>query len=402
MREAQRREPEHTPPAEASARSMPAGIATGLTLGALAGAALTLALILIWPAPAPSGAAVALHRIEPRPDQDPLLQARLQLAAVARERDQAMRGLSQLAVQREALEAQRAALRAERDALADSVNLLGRQVTLLAEQHREASGDAQARAIELARLTAQLHALQKRHGQAQEAFRRFVEEHTDALTAVLDGTGIEIAPLLERASEGLGGGQGGPLQLLGDDAVAEPVVLPLPPPLPADRVERLEALERLLQAMPLFAPIDREFRLTAGFGPRRDPFTRRRAMHTGLDFVTAPGTKILATAPGRVVRAGRAGAYGLLVEIDHGYGFSTLYAHLRKISVKVGDTVQARTPVGVIGSSGRSTGLHLHYEVRYENRPLDPRRFLAAGRRLLEVVDPGTVRGPVAKRAGAT
>ena len=402
MREAERRESEHRTPAQASPGSSPRRVGATLALAALAGAAVTLALMLLWPAPAPHRSTMAVYRIEPRPDQDPLLQARLELAEVARERDAAMRGLSQLAVQREALEAQRVALRAERDALADAVNLLGRQVTLLAEQHREASGDAEARAIELARLTAQLDALQKRHGQAQEAFRRFVEEHTDALTAVLDGTGIEIAPLLERASEGLAGGQGGPLQLLGDGATAEPVALPLPPPLPADRVERLAALERLLQAMPLFAPIDREFRLTAGFGPRRDPFTRRRAMHTGLDYVTAPGTKILATAPGRVVRAGRAGAYGLLVEIDHGYGFSTLYAHLRTISVKVGDEVQARRPVGVIGSTGRSTGLHLHYEVRFENQPLDPMRFLAAGQRLLEVVDPGAGRAPVAKRAGAT
>lgn len=400
MRQAERRQPEPSRPAPAPSRPIARVLCWNLALGVVIGATLTLAAVTSRTAPPPPS--VETHPIAPRPDQDPLLRTRLELAAVARERDAAMRGLSQLAAQREALEAQRVALRAERDALADSVNLLGRQVTLLAEQHREAAGDAQARAVELARLTAQLHALQERHSQAQEAFRRFVEEHSDALATVLDGTGIDVAPLLERASEGLGGGQGGPLQPLDEGSVAQPVALPLPPPLPADRVERLTALERLLRAMPLFAPIDREFRLTGGFGPRRDPFTGRRAMHTGLDFVAAPGTRIRATAPGRVVRAGRAGAYGLLVEIDHGYGFSTLYAHLRRVTVKVGDEIPARTVVGIIGSSGRSTGLHLHYEVRYENQPLDPMRFLAAGRRLLEVLGPGPDTAPVAKPASAT
>lgn len=401
MKQAESREPEPSRPTPAPSRPSRRLLAWSLSFGALGGAALTLAVTLLWPAPPPAAPAV-LHPIAPRLDQDPLLRTRLELAAIARERDAAMRGLGQLKRQRELLETQRVALRAERDALADTVNLLGRQISTLAEQHRAAAGDAQMRAIELARLTAQLHTLQERHGQAQEAFRRFVEDHTDALATVLDGTGVELAPLLERASEGLGGGQGGPLQLLDEEAAAEPVALVLPPPLPTERVEQLTALERLLNAMPLFAPIDREFRLTGGFGPRRDPFTRRRAMHTGLDFVAAPGTEILATAPGRVVRAGRAGAYGLLVEIDHGFGFATLYAHLRRISVKVGDQVAARAPLGVIGSSGRSTGLHLHYEVRYDGQPLDPMRFLAAGRRLLEVLGPGTSATPVAKPPSPT
>jgi murein DD-endopeptidase MepM/ murein hydrolase activator NlpD len=137
----------------------------------------------------------------------------------------------------------------------------------------------------------------------------------------------------------------------------------------------------VLQAMPLVPPM-RTYRQTSDFGERRDPITGRRALHTGLDFGGPAGARVLATAPGRVVSAGRAGAYGIMVEVDHGMGIRTRYGHLREALVKPGDHLALHDPVGVMGSTGRSTGEHLHYEVRVDGAALDPAQFLEAGRSL--------------------
>lgn len=150
-------------------------------------------------------------------------------------------------------------------------------------------------------------------------------------------------------------------------------------------IDRLEAAERVLAAVPLGAPFD-SFHLTSRFGQRVDPLSRRRAMHHGLDFGAPSGSEVLATSPGTVIRAGRAGSYGIMVELDHGHGITTRYAHLSRTLVEVGETVGRRAPIGVIGTTGRSTGRHLHYEVRIDNEPRDPARFLAAGRQLVEAL----------------
>jgi murein DD-endopeptidase MepM/ murein hydrolase activator NlpD len=129
------------------------------------------------------------------------------------------------------------------------------------------------------------------------------------------------------------------------------------------------------------------YRLTSGFGVRRDPFTGRGAVHEGLDFGGPDNARALATAPGRVVEAGASGAYGIMVEIDHGMGIRTRYAHLKKTLVRPGDRVTFHEPVGIMGSTGRSTGEHLHYEIRNDGRPLDPAKFLEAGRQLRHVLE---------------
>jgi murein DD-endopeptidase MepM/ murein hydrolase activator NlpD len=149
-------------------------------------------------------------------------------------------------------------------------------------------------------------------------------------------------------------------------------------------IERLSALQTLARSLPLASPLD-HFNLTSGYGKRRDPFTRGWAFHAGLDFSAAAGSKILATAPGLVVHAGPAGPYGKMVEIDHGMGVVTRYGHMKATSVAVGDEVQFRQEIGVIGNTGRSTSLHLHYEVRIDDVTHDPARFLDAGRLLVGV-----------------
>jgi len=142
-----------------------------------------------------------------------------------------------------------------------------------------------------------------------------------------------------------------------------------------------DRLTRTLAQVPYRTPVLGEIELSSGFGVRTDPFLGRPAMHTGLDFRASTGDPVRATANGRVVSAGWAGGYGRMVEIDHGNGLSTRYGHMSRISVKVGDTIHIGQIVGEVGSTGRSTGPHLHYETRIDGEAVDPQRFLRAGAR---------------------
>ncbi len=123
-------------------------------------------------------------------------------------------------------------------------------------------------------------------------------------------------------------------------------------------------------------------RSPARSGNRRDPFLGRLALHSGIDFRFAPGEKVRATAPGKVIAAGWTGGYGNMVEVDHGNGISTRYGHMSEIRVKVGDKVDRTDVIGLAGSTGRSTGTHLHYEVRQDGRAVDPIYFMNAGLKL--------------------
>ncbi|MBL8700353.1 MAG: peptidoglycan DD-metalloendopeptidase family protein [Alphaproteobacteria bacterium] len=142
---------------------------------------------------------------------------------------------------------------------------------------------------------------------------------------------------------------------------------------------RLEALRRALTALPLESPVA-DAAIMSTYGVRRDPFNGQAAMHHGLDLVATARAPVRATAAGTVVHAGWQGEFGNLVEIDHGFGIRTRYAHLSRIDVKLGDEVGARVQLGLMGSTGRSTGPHLHYEVAFEGDTLDPMRFIEAKR----------------------
>ena len=145
---------------------------------------------------------------------------------------------------------------------------------------------------------------------------------------------------------------------------------------------QVERLNRTLALVPYRKPVVGEVEFTSGFGIRTDPFLGRPAMHTGLDFRASTGDPVRVTANGKVVSAGWAGGYGRMVEVDHGNGLSTRYGHLSEIDVKVGDVVKIGQVIGLVGSTGRSTGPHLHYETRIDGEAVDPQRFLRAGIRL--------------------
>ena len=132
--------------------------------------------------------------------------------------------------------------------------------------------------------------------------------------------------------------------------------------------------------IPLRYPLSGEVSMSSPFGYRPDPFLGRPALHPGVDLVQSYGSEIKATALGRVIHAGPMGGYGNAVDIDHGNGIVTRYGHMAEVLASEGQTVKAGDVIGRVGSTGRSTGPHLHYEVRVDGEPVDPERFLTAAR----------------------
>ncbi len=214
-----------------------------------------------------------------------------------------------------------------------------------------------------------------------EPFRRlekqqlaFVDKATVAANARLKDTqkrvrGLGLDP--ERLTRP-GTGTGGPYIPVSAPADAEPRFMDL-----YMSWKKLEALESALAAVPAYMPV-RNFNYTSGFGVRSDPFNGGAAMHAGLDMAGVMGEPIYAAASGTVTTAGRANGYGNLIELDHGRGLATRYGHLSKILVHSGEQVKQGEMIARMGSTGRSTGTHLHFEVRVDGRAVNPRPYLEA------------------------
>lgn len=206
----------------------------------------------------------------------------------------------------------------------------------------------------------------------------FAKSRADRLRLALRLAGLDPAGLAPPSM-----GLGGPL-VEGKDPKALAAVLDIDEGF-ASRVEHaaasldaMRSLDEAARKAPLAAPTIDATR-SSGFGVRYDPFTGRPAFHSGLDFAGAIWTPIYATAPGVVSFTGVRSGYGNTVEIDHGGGLKTRYAHLEAIAVQVGQRVALGQRIGAMGSTGRSTGPHLHYEIWVNGKPQNPDRFLRAG-----------------------
>lgn len=209
----------------------------------------------------------------------------------------------------------------------------------------------------------------------------------EKIEGVVSVAGLDPDELIDRAEQS--SGIGGPFVSLSEIVGARPgteardsqfgnALLSL-----ESRLRRWTALNMLLERLPLTAPVDNS-RISSKYGKRKDPFTKRWAMHSGLDMAAPRGTAIYAPAPGTVISVGWSGPYGRLIEIDHGLGVITRYGHLRRIKVKKGQKVEFRDRIGTMGSSGRSSGSHLHYEIRVDGKTVDPQRFIEAGRHVFK------------------
>ena len=193
--------------------------------------------------------------------------------------------------------------------------------------------------------------------------------------SILSKTGADLSDVLEKAGvvEGSMGGPYIPAELEETHADSRDAYL-------LERLQTLAALNDVLTLLPIRRPVaeDSAF-ISSRYGRRRDPIRRRYALHAGLDLAGRGGTTIMATAEGTVIRAGRAGPYGNLIEIDHGNGIHTRYAHLRSVNVVKGEVVAVGQKIGRMGSTGRSTGTHLHYEIRIDGGHVDPLPFIEVG-----------------------
>ncbi len=207
---------------------------------------------------------------------------------------------------------------------------------------------------------------------AAETDRRvqLVEERQLALAAALADQDVDPATLKRLGfypSTGGKGAVGGPF----DSANADPTFKQL-----FTSWKKLDTLAGGAIAIPSEKPL-RTAEFTSGFGVRSDPFRHGAAMHPGIDLAAPYGTPVYATADGTVLRAGwNSGGYGNLVEIDHGRGIVTRYGHMSKVIVSEGQHITRGQQVGYVGSTGRSTGNHLHYEVRIDNSPVNPIPFM--------------------------
>jgi murein DD-endopeptidase MepM/ murein hydrolase activator NlpD len=153
-------------------------------------------------------------------------------------------------------------------------------------------------------------------------------------------------------------------------------------------LRQAEKMRMVMDILPTHRPLAEQFETTSSFGLRSDPFTGQSALHSGIDFRAPTGTPVRAGANGTVTEAQTMGGYGRMVELSHGAGLSTRYAHLSQIAVEAGQKIRKGDVIGYVGSTGRSTGPHLHYETRIDDAPVDPARFLRAARRLAQAERP--------------
>ncbi|HET7594614.1 MAG TPA: peptidoglycan DD-metalloendopeptidase family protein, partial [Stellaceae bacterium] len=205
-------------------------------------------------------------------------------------------------------------------------------------------------------------------------------ENTGDLEQLIASTGIDVEDLLNRL-QSVPPGQGGPYVAL--DNMADPAKAPAAPDA---AVLRADELQSIVKTLPLASPLP-DYRIESTFGGRADPFTRRQAFHAGLDLVAPYRSPVYSTAPGRVIFTGAKGPYGKVVEIDHGHGIVTRFGHLHKPLVARGQMVTVHQVIGELGSTGRSTGPHLHYEVLVNGAPQDPEKFLQAGKNVVQTVN---------------
>ncbi|MAM67523.1 MAG: hypothetical protein CMM12_02075 [Rhodospirillaceae bacterium] len=232
-------------------------------------------------------------------------------------------------------------------------------------------------------LKSRLTALREAQTELLERLADSTNSEVGRLTKILASTGIKVNEMMQKAA-GVAIAQGGPFEpaskngSISEDEAFEQALINA-----NYRLDRLETLQKLTRSLPLASPLDYYY-VSSRYGRRKDPINGKSAMHRGVDFGAKHRAIVYATAPGKVTYAGWKGRFGRLVTIDHGNGLITRYGHLRRIYVKLGQKIGYRARIGQMGSSGRSTGMHLHYEIQVNGRSIDPLRFMKAGKNVFK------------------
>jgi murein DD-endopeptidase MepM/ murein hydrolase activator NlpD len=258
------------------------------------------------------------------------------------------------------------------ETVSDSHSEAGRTVDKVSAALPEASGLARIAARQLAFVERLTRLADRRSQRATQAIRALGLD-PDTMLAQLDDKSAQGGPMLRLATSA--------------DGSLDPRFRRM-----GMSLARMNLLERGLQGIPQVLPASMEY-ISSGFGYRSDPFTGEGAFHAGLDFKGPYGAPIYAAAKGTVSFVGQRQGYGNCIEVDHGNGLMTRYAHMSAFAAHVGQLVKAGDQIGAIGNSGRSTGPHLHFEVRINDRPVNPRPFLEAAPHVLEEARIGNTGG---------
>ena len=260
-------------------------------------------------------------------------------------------------------------------ALAEKASELGLDVAALPASTSPiaASDPAASPADQVAATSANVQQMLTESRSAMASLSRSASQSADAILGELRTIGIQ--PDIP-ANDAAGGPLLPPVEgAQNDDLVDDANVV-------MSALLRFKAAREAIDAAPVHTPYDGTLRISSTFGNRRDPFTGRAAFHSGIDFPAPSGTSVLSAGAGKVSFVGQRSGYGNVVEVDHGNGLVTRYGHLSAFLVKEGQIVATGTPIAKVGSTGRSTGPHLHFEVRRDDNAVNPQQFLNVGKRL--------------------
>lgn len=269
---------------------------------------------------------------------------------------------------------------AETDTQTDPVDMLADALARTAEERDRVVADARDALEQADALALELALLREDNDQIFRRLEEAMAVSVEPLDKMFRAAGLPTERILNEVRRGYSG-QGGPLTPLSFSTRSAP---PTEDMMRAnrllDRMDDLNLYRIAAEKAPFALPVNTRVRMTSGFGNRRDPFHGGRRMHSGVDFAGPLGTPLQATADGVVTFAGWKSGYGRIVEIQHAFGIETAYAHMSRIRVKVGQRVSRGDRIGDMGSSGRSTGVHLHYEIRVGGEAVNPMIYIKAAK----------------------
>jgi murein DD-endopeptidase MepM/ murein hydrolase activator NlpD len=264
--------------------------------------------------------------------------------------------------------------------LARTVEVLAHALESTADQ-RDGSATLVAEAAEeIDRLRFESALAEERQERVFRQLEEAVSMSMEPLNRMLSASGLSTDQLIGQVRATYSG-QGGPLMPVSVSSMGEePDALSLRANELIGALDEMNLYRIAAERLPFSIPVRGTYRNTSGFGYRSDPFNGSRRLHAGVDFAGARGTHIVAGGDGTVVFAGRQSGYGLMIEIDHGFGVTTRYGHMTRLHVTRGERVSRGEHIGDMGCTGRCTGTHLHYEVRRNGDPVNPMTFITAGR----------------------
>ena len=307
--------------------------------------------------------------------------SRRRLREVTAQRDETLTKLEEFRLRALEMERKLAAAQREADRRRASLDDFVATLDETVGERDQARTKVRTLSRDVSTMTRQIEDIRKHQSQVMAQLGEATEASIGELEKILKRAGVNVDKLVKEI-ERTYSGEGGPFI---------PIVYRTPPAARGfptnqkavakalDKLQRINSMKIALERLPLARPLRDPYRFTSGFGPRRHPVTQRWTAHHGVDLAAPRGTPIYSPVGGVVTYAAQQRGYGKVVKVRHALGYETVYAHMSKIRVKKGETVKRGAIVGDVGSTGRSTGNHLHYEIRRYRKPLNPVRYFKAG-----------------------